>query len=67
MTLRELIADCPSGEIEIGAFQGGMMVASATSENHDAALREAMHYAMQYAQDGPVEVKVVPALAAMEE
>lgn len=40
---------------EFEVWQGDMMVASA-SGRHDDALREAMHYAAQYQQDGPVRV-----------
>ena len=40
---------------EFEVWQGDEMVASA-SGSRDDALREAMHYAAQYAQDGPVRV-----------
>jgi len=40
---------------EFEVWQGDMMVASASGPRDDA-LREAMHYAAQYQQDGPVRV-----------
>jgi len=40
---------------EFEVWQGDEMVASASGPREDA-LREAMHYAVQYAQDGPVRV-----------
>lgn len=40
---------------EFEVWQGDEMVAS-TSGPRDAALREAMHYASQYEEDGPVRV-----------
>jgi hypothetical protein len=36
--------------------QDGMMVAGVFGENRDEALREAVHYAAVYGQDGPVEL-----------
>lgn len=36
--------------------QNGVTVAEVTGPNADAVRREIMHYAMMYAQDGPVEV-----------
>lgn len=43
---------------EFEVWQEGMVVATTSAANEDAALREAMHYAMMYAQDGPpVEVR----------
>jgi hypothetical protein len=38
-------------------WQEGIMVASVWAESLDDARREAMHYAMAYAQEGPVEVR----------
>lgn len=40
---------------EFEVWQGDEMVASASGPRDDA-LREAMHYAAQYEQDGPVRV-----------
>lgn len=40
---------------EFEVWQGDEMVASASGPREDA-LREAMHYAAQYAEDGPVRV-----------
>ena len=40
---------------EFEVWQNDMMVASASGPRDDA-LREAMHYAAQYEQDGPVRV-----------
>ena len=40
---------------EFEVWQGDEMVASASGPR-DQALREAMHYAAQYEQDGPVRV-----------
>ena len=40
---------------EFEVWQGDEMVASASGPR-DEAMREAMHYAAQYAQDGPVRV-----------
>lgn len=47
------------GELfEFEVWQEGMVVATTSAANADTALREAMHYAMMYAQDGPpVEVR----------
>jgi hypothetical protein len=41
-------------EYEFEIIQGGIVVAVASSADRDQALREIMHYAMQYAQDGQV-------------
>ena len=38
--------------------QDGMVVASGDAPTEDGAKREAGHYAMMYAQDGPVKVSV---------
>lgn len=37
-------------------WQDGMMVASASATSVANAWREAVHYAGQYGQDGPVEI-----------
>jgi hypothetical protein len=46
---------------EFEVVQNGTVVASAGSADEDAARREAMHYAMMYAQDGPCVVRPLPA------
>ena len=38
-------------------WQDGFAVASATASDVEQARREIMHYARQYVQDGPVEIK----------
>lgn len=38
---------------EFEVVQNGAVVASAGAASEDAARREAIHYAMMYAQDGP--------------
>lgn len=48
---------------EFEVWQDGLPVASASSEDRAAAVREALHYAAVYSQDGPVsiyEVKRTP-------
>ena len=45
---------------EFEVWQEGMVVATTSAADEDTALREAMHYAMMYAQDGPA-VEVRPA------
>ena len=42
-----------------GVFQDGIMVASSYCADRKVAYREAMHYALVYGQDGPVEVREV--------
>lgn len=37
--------------------QGGLCIASVSGADEEAVRREAFHYAVQYAQDGPVEVR----------
>lgn len=44
-------------EHEFELWQDGIMVAAAGSDNEDEARREIWHYAMQYVQDGPIEIK----------
>lgn len=39
-------------------WQDGVMVAAVEHINHLTVAREIMHYAYQYAQDGPVTVKL---------
>lgn len=47
-----------SRPFEFDVWQEGGVVASVSAASEDAALREAMHLAMMYAQDGPpVEVR----------
>ena len=43
--------------------QNGIEVASVTAPTRDEAERETMHYAMIYAQDGPVSVTIKPRAA----
>lgn len=38
-------------------WQDGMMVAGVSGADPEAVRREAMHYAMVYAQDGKVEIR----------
>jgi len=44
--------------VEIEVWQDGMCVAG-VSAPHEDAMKEAVHYAMVYGQDGPVEVFMV--------
>ncbi len=44
---------------EYGVFQDGVMVASAACDDRQQAWDEAMHYALVYRQDGPVEIREV--------
>ncbi len=39
-------------------IQGGIAVASGSGPDLETVRREANHYAIMYAQDGPVEVKI---------
>jgi len=41
-------------------MQGGIEVAGGDAPTYEEALREAQHYAFQYAQDGPVVMRVDP-------
>jgi hypothetical protein len=43
---------------EFSIEQDGMIVAAGEAPTKAAAQREANHYAMMYAQDGPVKVKI---------
>lgn len=52
---------------EFEIWQDGICVASAGSNNEADARREIWHYAMQYAQDGPVVVKNPTGSAAVRE
>lgn len=45
------------GESTYEVWQDGICVASVTSNNQDDAKREIMRYAIQYMQDGPIEVR----------
>lgn len=38
--------------------QGGLKVASGSGPNAQDVSREAMHYGMQYAEEGPVDVRI---------
>lgn len=46
-------------DYEFEVWQDGIPVATAASTDRAAALREAMHYAAVYGQDGPVKVAEV--------
>jgi hypothetical protein len=46
-------------EVEFEVWQDEMPVAVTSSKDEHAAFREALHYAAQYSQDGPVEIKRV--------
>ncbi|HSV24659.1 MAG TPA: hypothetical protein VLJ17_16725 [Xanthobacteraceae bacterium] len=48
-------------EYELEVWQSGLMVASVHGPDFDFVHGEAMHYALQYAQDGPVEIRGIPA------
>lgn len=37
--------------------QGGIVVACGSGPDQDAVTREAVHYAAQYLQDGPVQIR----------
>lgn len=50
-----------SREYDLEVWQGGQMVASAHGADFNAVHREALHYAFVYAQDGPVEIRGIPA------
>lgn len=45
-----------NGEHEFEVWQDGMCVAGVSSIDRDQAMREAMHYAAMYGQDGPVSM-----------
>ncbi len=45
-----------SEDIEIGVFQDGQLMASGIGKDRHRLLIELLHYAAQYAKDGPVEV-----------
>lgn len=45
---------------EFEVVQDGVVVASGCASTWAEAEREAMHYAMMYAQDGPVTVRFPP-------
>lgn len=47
-------------EYEYQVIQDGVVVASAWGQNRDRVLAEASHYAAQYAQDGPIELRIKP-------
>ena len=42
--------------VEYMLEQDGMIVASVSCNDEEVALREIKHYAMMYAQDGPVKI-----------
>jgi hypothetical protein len=42
-------------------WQDGIMVAEVCSPDVDTMRREISHYAMMYRQDGPVEIRELPA------
>ena len=42
---------------EFEVVQNGQVVAGVGGPNREAALKEAMHYAMVYGQDGPCEIR----------
>ena len=44
-----------ASNVEFEVWQDGMMVASCSGPE-EAAKREALHYAAQYEQDGPIEL-----------
>ena len=50
------VMDGFADEFEFEIWQDGMPVASTTSENRSAALKDAMHYMAMYGQDGPVKL-----------
>jgi hypothetical protein len=47
-------------EYEYQIVQDGIVVASAWGRNRARVLAEISHYAAQYAQDGPVELRMKP-------
>jgi uncharacterized protein (DUF427 family) len=47
-------------EYEYQVIQDGVVVASAWGLDERRVLAEASHYAAQYAQDGPVELRIKP-------
>lgn len=47
----------PPVQYKAKIVQNGIEVASCQSVNPDAVEREISHYALQYAEDGPVEIK----------
>lgn len=47
-------------EFEYEVIQDGVVVASAWGRDHDRVLAEAANYVAQYAQDGPVELRIKP-------
>lgn len=47
----------PSRRYRFQIWQGGMVVAEGSGGDSAAVRREAMHYAMMYAQDGPVQIR----------
>lgn len=49
---------------EFSIEQGGLTVAEGSGPDLDSVRREAFHYAMQYAQDGPLILRLSP--TAME-
>ncbi len=51
-------------DYEYELIQGGIVVASVTAPCEEDALREIMHYAMVYAQDGPCMVRPTPTPSA---
>lgn len=50
-------SDEPKKEYKFEVVQDGIVVASAWSHDRGSALGEAWHYAMVYAQDGPVSLR----------
>lgn len=46
---------------ELEIWQRGLMVAAVNGPNFDTVHSEAMKYALQYAMDGPVEIRGIPA------
>lgn len=56
MTHRDTLTPVPPDDWTFELWQDGIMVASTSGPKADA-LREIRHYATQYAEDGPVEIR----------
>lgn len=47
-------------EYDLEIWQAGVCVASVQGYDFDRVHSDAMHYAFQYMQDGPIEIKGIP-------
>lgn len=51
------MSEIPERDYRFEVWQDGLLVAECVGADYEAVRRDAMHYALVYAQDGPVIVK----------